>query len=158
MALLLVQHAQSLTKEEDPEKGLSMEGRKTAERMAALAREHGVAVAVIQHSGKKRARQTAEIFADALSPARGVQAAAGLNPLDDVTAFNMDSAAGQMLVGHLPFMERLAAHLVAGAAEKAPVVKLQNAGIVCLEKDAALDHWYVKWMLMPPAAFLSGKK
>lgn len=55
-------------------------------------------------------------------------------------------------------MERLAAHLVADDVEKAPVVQFQNGGIVCLEKDAALDHWYVKWMRMPQAAFLSGKK
>ena len=46
----------------------------------------------------------------------------------------------------------LAAYLVAGSTACAPVIKFQNAGIVCLEKNAAIDHWYVKWMLMPQIA------
>ena len=75
-----------------------------------------VKVSLIRQSGKKRARQTAEILADALNPASGVAEVGGLKPLDDVAAVAaaIDAAANTMLVGHLPFMERMTSFLVTG--------------------------------------------
>ena len=54
MALFLVQHGKSLPKEVDPEQGLSDEGRTETEAIASVAREHGVRIARIVQSGKKR--------------------------------------------------------------------------------------------------------
>jgi len=150
MALLLVQHGKSLPKEADPEQGLSDEGRAETGEVASVARERGVRIARIVHSGKKRAAQTAEIFASALQPAAGLQKGEGLNPLDDVAAFSgkIDASEDLMLVGHLPFMERLASFLITGAADK-PVIRFQNSGIVCLDKDTVADHWTIQWTLFP---------
>ena len=150
MSLFLVQHGKSLPKDKDPKKGLSEEGAAETKRMAEVAKGYGVHVSRITHSGKTRARQTAEIFASALEPKGGVQESSGLNPLDDVTAFagNIDSAEDQMLVGHLPFMERMTAYLLTGSMEK-PVFKFQNSGIVCLDKDPDTQSWVIKWALMP---------
>jgi phosphohistidine phosphatase len=150
MALYLVQHALSLPKTKDPEKGISPQGRADAERIAQVAAGYGVRVSGIRHSGKKRAMQTAEIFDAALSPKNGVEAITGLNPLDDVTALaeNVSDHDDLLLVGHLPFMERLAALLITGQAEK-PVFKFQNAGIVCLVNDPKKGGWVVAWALMP---------
>lgn len=150
MALLLVQHGKSLPKEVDLEQGLSDEGRAETLEIASAARDHGVRIARIVQSGKKRAAQTAEIFASALQPADGVRNGEGLNPLDDVAAFakKIAPAGDLMLVGHLPFMERLASLLITGAAEK-PVIRFQNSGIVCLDKDADADHWTIRWTLFP---------
>ena len=86
MALYLVQHGKSLPKEADPEKGLSEEGRSEVEMIAAVARGYGVPVAGISHSGKKRARQTAEILAAALDVQDRTAERTGLGPLDDVIA------------------------------------------------------------------------
>jgi broad specificity phosphatase PhoE len=83
MALLLVQHGKSLSKEVDPEQGLSEEGRAETGKMASSARKHGVWIARIEQSGKTRAAQTAEIFASALQPADGVRKVDGLSPLDN---------------------------------------------------------------------------
>ena len=150
MALYLVQHGKSLSKDVDPDQGLSEEGTAETKRMAQVARDYQVPIAQIKQSGKKRARQTAEIFAGALKPAGGVEEVSGLKPLDDVTAFaaNIDAAADTMLVGHLPFMERMAAYLVTGSADK-PVFKFQNSGIVCLERDPDSGSWVIVWTLMP---------
>ena len=60
MALYLVQHGKSLPKDQDAEQGLSQEGMADVERIAGVAQGYGVRVRTIQHSGKKRARQTAE--------------------------------------------------------------------------------------------------
>lgn len=148
MSLLLVQHGKSLPKEVDPEQGLSDEGRAETGEIASAAGKHGVRIARIVQSGKKRAAQTAEIFASTLQPPGGVQKDNGLNPLDDVAAFAEKIAASEdlMLVGHLPFMERLASFLITGTADK-PVIRFQNSGIVCLVKDA--DHWTIRWTLFP---------
>ena len=150
MALFLVQHGKSLPKDKDPNKGLSEAGIHETERIAQVAKGYGVHVSSIAHSGKTRARQTADIFASALKPEGGLQEISGLNPLDDVTAVAdaIDSTEDRMLVGHLPFMERLTAYLITGSIER-PVFKFQNSGIVCLDKAPDIGSWVIKWALMP---------
>lgn len=93
MSLFLVQHGENLPKDVDPEKGLSDEGKDEVKRIASLAGEHAIPVSVIKHSGKKRARQTAEILAEALKLGGGVQDMEGLAPLDDVTKLNVRAMA-----------------------------------------------------------------
>jgi phosphohistidine phosphatase len=150
MALFLVQHGKSLPKDVDPDQGLSEEGVVEVKRIADVAKGYGVQVNCICHSGKTRARQTAEIFASALEPKQGVQEKSGLKPLDDVTAFatSINLQDNMMLVGHLPFMERMAAYLIANKTEK-PVFKFQNGGIVCMDIDPDSQSWVIKWTLMP---------
>ncbi len=148
MALFLVQHGKSLPKDKDPNKGLSEAGIHETERIAQVAKGYGVHVSSIAHSGKTRACQTADIFASALKPEGGLQEISGLNPLDDVTAVAIDSTEDRMLVGHLPFMERLTAYLITGSIER-PVFEFQNSGIVCLDKAPDIGSWVIKWALMP---------
>jgi len=150
MALFLVQHGKSLPKDKDPERGLSDEGVLDVKRIADAAKKYGVNVSYIKHSGKKRARQTADIFASALQSGFGVQEISGINPLDDVASFadNISSGEDLMLVGHLPFMEKLVSFLITGSITK-PVIKFQNGGIVCLDEDMDIHCWVIKWTLMP---------
>jgi phosphohistidine phosphatase len=150
MALYLVQHGKSLSKDVDPDQGLSEEGIAETKRIADVARGYRVKVSLIRQSGKKRARQTAEILADALNPAGGVAEVSGLKPMDDVAACaaTLDGAADIMLAGHLPFMGRMASFLVTGSMEK-PIFRFQNSGIVCLEQDPQSGSWIIAWTLMP---------
>jgi phosphohistidine phosphatase len=150
MALFLVQHGKSLSKDIDPEQDLSEEGILEVERIANTAKRNGIRVSRIEHSGKKRAQRTAEIFAAALNPRDGVQERSGLKPLDDVTAIadQISSKDNLMLVGHLPFMERLTSYLITGSTDK-PVFKFQNGGILCMDQDMDAHTWFIKWALMP---------
>jgi phosphohistidine phosphatase len=150
MPIYLVQHAECLSKDQDPEKGLSELGTANANRIAEVAAGYRVPVARILHSGKKRARQTAEIFAGVLAPPDGVADTAGIKPLDEVAPFGdqLDASSNTMVVGHLPFMERLAAYLITGKPDT-PVFKFQNAGIVCLDLHPDSGSWVVRWALMP---------
>jgi phosphohistidine phosphatase len=150
MALYLIQHGKSLPKDQDADQGLSAEGIAETQRIANLAADHGVAVSQIRHSPKTRARQTAEIFAKALDPERGLQEVGGIKPLDDVAAYAAEIDPDQhiMLVGHLPFMERMCSYLIIDSIDK-PVVKFQNSGVVCLDKDAESRSWVIRWTLMP---------
>jgi phosphohistidine phosphatase len=150
MALYLIQHGKSLSKDQDPDQGLSAEGIAETERIANQAKDDGVTVSQIKHSVKTRARQTAEIFAGALNPKQGIREVSGIKPLDDVAEYaaNIDPLENIMLVGHLPFMERLTSFLIMGSIDK-PVFKFQNSGIVCLDKDPESQAWTIRWALMP---------
>ena len=153
MALFLVQHGKSLPKDKDPEQGLSKEGISEVEQIAKVARGYGIHVLRIIHSGKKRARQTADIFASFLAPEGGVQEDSGLKPLDDAPTYagKINSEDNLMLVGHLPFMERLTSYLITGSIDT-PVFKFQNGGILCMDRDPDKDSWVIRWALVPDYA------
>ena len=153
MTLYLVQHGQSLPKDVDPDQGLSQTGVAETERIADVAKGYQVNVGRIMHSVKTRARKTADVFASALNPSGGVEEVEGLKPMDDVAAFaaTIDPDTNTMLVGHLPFMERMASYLVTGSVDQ-PVFKFQNSGIVCLDQDPETKSWIIIWTLMPHIA------
>ncbi len=151
MPLYLVQHGKSLPKSVDSGQPLSPEGAADVARIASVAAGYGVRVSRILHSGKRRALETAEILAQKLSPESGMAEAPGLKPLDDpvVWAEKADPSGKVMLVGHLPFMEKLAAVLVTGNASR-PIFRFQNGGIVCLDIYPGTERdWVIQWALMP---------
>jgi len=149
MALYLVQHGKALSKEEDPEQGLSQAGIADVRRIAQVARGYGVRVSRIGHSGKKRALQTAEIL-QTIVPGIQIEQIEGIRPMDDFKAFaqTLDVTSDVAIVGHLPFLEKLTAYLITGNEEPA-VFAFQNGGIVCLDAHARTGHWVIKWALMP---------
>jgi phosphohistidine phosphatase len=84
MELYLVRHGEAMSEAEDPERPLTARGRQEAQRVSAVAARLGLRLAEIRHSGKRRAAETAEIFAGALGVRERVVAVAGLAPNDDV--------------------------------------------------------------------------
>jgi phosphohistidine phosphatase len=150
MALYLVQHGKSRPKNEDPLQGLSVEGAEQVLRIAQVAAQYNVRVSCILHSGKDRALQTADILSTALNPPQGVRQVPGIAPMDDVAAFarTIEIEKNEMVVGHLPFLERLIAHMVAGRAEP-PLFRMQNGGIVCLDYYPETTQPVIHWALMP---------
>ena len=150
MALYVVQHGKSLPKAQDPGKGLSAQGKIETERIAGVAKGYRVKVSRILHSGKKRARETAEILASLLSSADDMGPRNGMNPLDDVRAFadSIELDKNVMLVGHLPFLERVIGQLVCGNPDQI-VFKLQNSGILCLDRVPEVKNPVIRWALMP---------
>lgn len=148
MELYLVQHGAAKSEAEDPERALTDEGRRTVERVARFARGLNLRVGVIEHSEKLRARQTAEILAQQLSPAQGIRQISGINPNDDVVPMSARLASLQtklMVVGHLPYLSRLVSRLVGLPGERS-VVQFQMGGIVRLDRDNA-GQWVVRWVL-----------
>ncbi len=110
----------------------------------------GVALGRIEHSDKLRARQTAEILAARLRPAKGVAQVAGLAPNDDVESTYKrlnEETESVMIAGHLPHLSRLASRLLENDPERV-LLKFQMGGVVKLERDSD-GRWTVSWMLMP---------
>jgi len=148
MSIFLVQHGLSLPKTQDPEKGLSDKGREETLKIAEVAAGYGVKISQIFHSGKKRAEQTALIMAETLCPGLGLGQMADISPMDDVTGLGnrLDPNSNHMVVGHLPYMEKLVSYLTTGR-EEPKVLKFQNSGIVCLDQDES--GWFIRWTLNP---------
>ncbi|MFQ5854860.1 MAG: phosphohistidine phosphatase SixA [Anaerolineae bacterium] len=151
MNLYLVQHAEAKSEAEDPERPLTDKRWQDVRKVADfLARQAGLRVHQILHSGKTRAHQTAEVLAEQLKPSEGVQAVEGLEPLADPSIWANRLAALEhdvLIVGHLPHLSKLTALLVC-EDENQEVVKFQIAGVVCLGQGAA-GGWVVRWMVIP---------
>ena len=149
MRLFLVQHGEAKDETEDPARPLNDVGVQNTELVAAWLGNRSIKIAQIQHSGKKRSQQTAEIFGRHLSPAPGVAAASGLSPNDDVrpmAAILSEIRDSRMIVGHLPFLDRLASLLLAGDPE-INVVRFRNSGVVGLLRDEG--SWSLAWSVVP---------
>lgn len=152
MELYFAQHGEAKSKDEDPDRPLTAEGRAQTERVARAAADGGLRVDAIWHSGKTRARQTAEIFAEALEPANGVDRREWLGPLDDPRkALEAARENGEpvLLVGHKPYMSRLPGLLLTGNPE-AEVVDVRYSGIGALAETD--DGWTLRWYLGPELA------
>ncbi len=153
MALFLVQHGLSAPKDIDPEKGLSDFGREETNRIAQVAKMYKIPVQKIVHSGKNRAEQTASVFHEALALETPMEKISGIQPMDDSRSFaaTINPKENLMVVGHMPFMERLVSFLTTGT-ENCRVFKFQNSGIVCLDMERGEDNeadWFIKWTLNP---------
>ena len=150
MRLYLVQHGEALSKEVDSDRPLSDHGRRDIEGLAGFLANRDVRVSQVWHSGKTRARQTAELLAAAVAPGMKIEARAGLAPNDPIEDFAGKLATWRedaMVVGHLPFMARLVTRLVAKNDDGATVAYLPGS-LVCLERDED-GTWAIAWMLRP---------
>ena len=150
MTVYLVQHAEAKPREEDPQRPLSDQGRSDIQKVATFLGDRGIPVSRIIHSGKLRARQTAETLAERLKATGGASETDGLAPLDDPAVWagrlsELDE--NLMLVGHLPHMGKLAALLVTGDADQA-LVTFKPGGVVCLARDDE-GRWSLRWMVVP---------
>jgi phosphohistidine phosphatase len=145
MHLYLLQHGSPKTKEEDSERPLSEQGVHDVQKISNFL--YGADMEEIFHSGKLRARESAEIISRKLDVR--VEESAGLTPMDPpilwaerLTSMEMDT----MLVGHLPHLGKLASLLLVGDPE-AGLVEFRQGGVVCLKREEG--KWTLQWMVVP---------
>ncbi len=130
--LYLVHHAHALEAHADAQRPLSAVGLAHADWLAAQAASAGVKPAAIWHSGKLRARQTAEAFLRACNPFASFQMVRGLRPEDSPRGLRdrLEAESGDlMLVSHMPLLPGLA-HLLCPSAPSFPL-----HGMVALERE-----------------------
>jgi phosphohistidine phosphatase len=151
MALYLVQHSESKSKDEDPQRPLTDEGLKNANKVASYAKEHiHIKVSAIFHSGKLRAEQTSEVFAMYLEPEKGFKEIDGLEPMANPNIWAERLAKindNIMLVGHLPHLGKLAGILLNSDENMNPII-FRNAGIVKLSRDEN-NNRLIDWIIVP---------
>jgi phosphohistidine phosphatase len=150
MRVYLVQHGESKSEGEDPQRRLTDKGLGEVQNVANFLRPLKMAVDAIWHSGKARAQQTGELLAEAVGSRDRVLQREGLGPNDQVatTREALEQAGGDvMIVGHLPFLGKLVALLVTGSEEK-EIVEYQVGSVVCIERRDG-GKWKVAWMITP---------
>jgi phosphohistidine phosphatase len=145
----LVRHAQAEDAADDRQRHLTRKGRKDARALGKSLRPHKLRLKRIWHSGLPRAVETAEEIAPFLrGPAKLVRQP-GLLPGDSPANLARKLAKANddlMIVGHEPFLGRLAAQLVV-SRPTASIVRLRKPSIACLERDDDDDAWRLSWML-----------
>ena len=149
MKLYLVQHGKAVPEEVDRKRPLTEEGRREMEKVAAFVKKLDLSVDYLWHSGKKRAEQTAEELTKAVKVRKQISAREGLAPNDDVEVIKEELAApgDVFIVGHLPFLSKLASLLLTGNKEEG-VVAFKNGGIVCLSLSDE-KRWQLEWAVTP---------
>jgi phosphohistidine phosphatase len=148
--VLLVHHGDALPPDVDSQRPLSPRGRAGAERLADQSAAHGFKPVAVWHSGKLRARQTAEAFWRRCNPLAEFASIRGLQPTDPASLV-ADLLAGEsrdvVLAGHMPNLERVWRLMVTGS-EESPI-PFPPHGVVALEPVDA-SRWREAWRLEEP--------
>jgi phosphohistidine phosphatase len=144
--LVLVHHGDAVGPEVDIRRPLSPIGREAVERAAQQAAKRGARPEVVWHSGKLRARQTAEVFWRACNALAEFSASRDLQP-DDPPLWLRDRLRGEsrdlLIAGHFPHLPRLLVLLTAPA--DAPQFPLH--GVVALDTEDEGETWRETWRI-----------
>ncbi len=155
MWLYLVHHGEAVASEVDARRPLSDIGRHAVEQLAEQAASRGVRPAVIWHSGKLRARQTAEAFWRVCNPFAELAAVRGLQP-GDMPQMLRDALLGEtrdvVVIGHMPQLARLLSLLSTGVDA---VVPFPAHSLIALDGGASpktdeRELWTEGWKLLSP--------
>jgi phosphohistidine phosphatase len=154
--LLLVHHGDAVSPEVDPRRPLSPEGREAVERLAAEAAARGIRPAVVWHSGKLRAKQTAEAFWRACNALAELSASRDLQP-DDPPAWIRDRLRAEprdvLIAGHFPHLPRLLELLVGTRPDWVPAhqpASFPLHGAVALQTVDDGETWTELWRISLP--------
>lgn len=147
MHLFLVHHGDAVGPEVDPRRPLSTVGQLAVTRAAADAAARGARPSVVWHSGKLRARQTAEAFWRACNALAEFSATRDLQP-EDQPEWIRDRLRGEsrdvLIAGHYPHLPRLLT-LLTGRGN-VPVTFPQH-GVVALVTDDDGNTWTELWRI-----------
>jgi len=149
MRLYLVRHGQAKPREEDPDRSLTDRGHAEVEKVGAFLKPVRLRPEAIWHSGKTRARQTAQIIAAAISGRQGIVEHKSLDHDDPVKPIKkeLERLSGDvMIVGHLPHLANLASLLISGS-ENEDMFAFPTGAVAALEKID--DGWQLVWMIVP---------
>jgi phosphohistidine phosphatase len=146
--LFLVHHGEAVGPEIDARRPLSSAGREAVERLAAGTAARGARPAVVWHSGKLRAKQTAEAFWRACNALADLSATHDLQP-DDPPAWIRDRLRAEprdlLIAGHFPHLPRLLALLLGGREDEAGSFPLH--GVVALQTADDGETWTELWRI-----------
>jgi phosphohistidine phosphatase len=148
--LYLVHHGDAVGPEVDPRRPLSPQGQEHVARLAAAAHRRGVRPAVVWHSGKLRARQTAESFWRACNALGTFSATRDIQP-DDPPEWIFDRLRGEtrdvLMAGHFPHLPKLLALLIGRSSSGEAGAPFPRHGIVTLATEDDGETWNELWRM-----------
>jgi len=146
MRLYLVQHGDAVSKDVDPDRPLSDQGRADIKRLTAWLSGQNVQVAQILHSGKRRAIETAELLRPLLDSPDQLFEGQGLAPNDSPEAFLRqlkDPKKDTLIVGHMPFVARTVSQALTGAPDRQLVEFLPGSVAGIERSDRVTWHLFM---------------
>ena len=150
MRLYLVHHGDAVGPEVDPRRPLSEQGREHVARLANEAAARGARPEVVWHSGKLRARQTAEAFWRACNALAAFSATRDLQP-DDPPDWILNRLRGEsrdiLIAGHYPHLPRLMT-LIMSTAHVTDVRPFPQHGVVAVQTNDNGTTWMEIWRLV----------
>ena len=150
MRIYCMRHGEALEAAEDKIRPLSDHGVQDVKKVANFLHESGIHIPHVIHSPRLRAKQTAEIMGAHLAAEKVVECPHGLDAEDSVDDMVIQINSWQtdtLLVGHMPFMEHLAAELL--TADRCRLnMPFQVASIACLHKLSS-QRWAILWSISP---------
>ena len=145
MTLYLVHHGDAVGPGVDSQRPLSAVGRATVDRVAALAAARGAKPNIMWHSGKLRAKQTAEAFWRTCNALAEFSATKDLQP-DDPPLWIRDRLRAEsrdvLIAGHFPHLPRLLSLLMGDQA-----VSFPPHGVVALSTEDEGETWRETWRI-----------
>ena len=148
MILYLVHHGDAVGAAVNTQRPLSVAGREQVERLAADAAGRGARPLVVWHSGKLRARQTAEEFWRQCNALAEFSATRDLQP-DDPPQWFADRIKGEtrdiLIAGHYPHLPRLLQLMTSGSTG----ASFPQHGVVALETHDGGESWEEIWRSQP---------
>ncbi len=135
MKLYLTRHGEAASADSDSKRPLSKKGFDDIHRVAIFNKSSGNKVNYVLHSKKLRAQQTAEILASKMLKGDNIESCDDINPNDPlepllqiITNLHDDT----LIVGHLPYMSYLVAHLTDNP-DSINKITFTPGTMVCLE-------------------------
>jgi len=150
MELYVARHARAADEGRGGERPLTDEGRDDARRIGRALAAAGVELKSVWHSGKLRARETADLLAGAVGAGADLDERADLQPLSDpstVLDAVRDGDGPVLVVGHLPHVERLSSLLLTGDVD-AEVVDIPPGAVLRFVSGEGRD-WRLTWFVTP---------
>ena len=147
MRIYLVRHGEAVPPEVDPERPLSPQGKENIEKIARRLGEREFPLSRILHSQKLRAKQTAEIMDKYLTPGVNLlkehPQMAPDDPIEPAFERAVNEGGDVMMVGHLPYLQRLLGHMVIGN-EHTEFVRFKEGTVVCVASSRG--SWIIEWV------------
>ena len=148
MMLYLMRHGEAASVQDDPEQGLTTEGKNQIEKLAQRLSDEGLKFSDVFHSEKTRARQTAEIMRDFIAPDIKTTTHLHIKPNDDpaliISEINHFTE-NTLITSHLPFVPNLIFTLTGKLPEG---INFVPGTVVCLEKIHN-SAWTIRWAISP---------
>ena len=152
MILYLARHGQAQAPSPDQPSLLTGKGQKDVTKMAYGLKKEGICPTLLWHSPKERAVQTAEIYMQILGIPPGAREEKKKLKPDDEPEEMLEEILGKkaeslMIVGHLPFLDKLA-FLLLKEMHQTQALSFSTSSVACFKRGSD-DVWELIWMKNP---------
>jgi len=154
MELYIMQHGPYLPKDQDPDEGLSPEGKQVIHASGRALKKMGVALDAILASPKKRSKETAAIIAEEVGfTYKGIieaETVKAMTPAHETvtTLSKLPDREKVLIAGHLPSVAEVASFLLTEGSKA--TIAFERGGCCRIDVETLPTHsGLLKWYLTP---------